>query len=180
MRIVSGIVRVMSWLVYLVIVLSLLIAAPILFGYKPIVVLSGSMEPAYPVGSITYYKQTAFENIAVGDAITFQIGESSLATHRVVAVNAEDQTFTTKGDHNDTEDATPVAYTGVQGKTVKFAIPYAGQYIAAVQHWYIIVACGLILLLDMLLSPERKKMSTGELVLVGLREQASQNTEDNP
>lgn len=170
MKVLSGIFRGLACIVYLVIILSLLIAAPLLLGNKPVVVLSGSMEPKYPVGSVTYYKKSAFEDIAVGDAITFQIGDNSLATHRVTAIDTVDQTFTTKGDNNDTEDAVAVSYDEVRGKTAAIAIPFAGYFVNYVQRWYVLVTCGGVLVLDMLLSPEKtaKEPSVGEKVLEDL------------
>lgn len=182
MKVLSTIVRGLAWIVYLVIIVSLLIAAPILLGNRPVVVLSGSMEPAYPVGSITYYKEVPFNNITVGDAITFQIGDGSYATHRVTAVNETEQSFTTKGDHNDTEDANPVLYSNVKGRTAEHAIPFAGYFISNMQHWYVIAGCGLILLLDMLLTSDdkkQKKLSVGESVIEGLNKTSEQDTSEN-
>jgi len=74
MRLFAGIAKMLSWLVYAAIFAALAIAAPILFGYRPVAVLSGSMEPAYPVGSIIYYKAADFNEINAGDAVTFKIG----------------------------------------------------------------------------------------------------------
>ena len=134
-------------------------AAPILAGYRSVIVLSGSMEPAYPVGSIMYYKAVDFDSIAIGDAITFKIGESALATHRVVKKNEEEQSFVTKGDSNPSEDMEPVAYEAVVGRATDFAIPYAGYFAHYIQNVYIIVIMGVILLIGMLLIPDKKKSS---------------------
>lgn len=157
MKVISGILRGLSLLVTLAIVAALLIAAPLLFGNQPMIVLSGSMEPAYPVGSITYYKQAPFEEIEIGDTITFGIGESSLATHRVVDKDTNAGTFTTKGDANDTQDANPVSYQQVKGKTAAFAIPYAGFFVDFLQNWYAIAACAGVLVLDGLFGRDNKK-----------------------
>lgn len=161
MKVISGVVRAAAYAAYAVIVAALLLAAPILLGYRPVVVLSGSMEPAYPVGSIIYYKQTPFEALDKGDAITFAIGEQSLATHRIVSVDRAAKTFVTKGDANPAQDAEPVPYDRVRGKASGFALPYAGYATGYLRQWYAVAAIGLILLLDMLLRPSEKKAASG-------------------
>lgn len=165
MKVVSAVVRALTWLVLTIIALTLLLIAPLVAGYHPVVVLSGSMLPSYPVGSVTYYKSAAYEDIAVGDPITFRIGEDGeLATHRVTAKDDTAQSFTTKGDHNETEDVNPVPYSRVAGKTTGFAIPYVGYFVRYAQQWYVLGACGIILVLDILLTPEKKKKTAGETV----------------
>lgn len=156
MKVLLGILKTLSCLVYIIIFIALAIASPLLFGYKPVVVLSGSMLPDYPVGSVTYYKQVDFDEIEVGDVITFDLGEDSLATHRVIEINEATQEFTTKGDNNETNDSSPVSYTEVQGETVNLVIPYAGYFICYVQNWYVIAVCAVILILDLIFTKEKK------------------------
>ena len=158
----AGIFQVLSIVVYLVIVATLLIASPIVLGWRPVVVLSGSMEPAYPVGGIIYYRAAAFEDINVGDAITFQFGESSLATHRVVTKDVETTSFTTKGDNNDTIDPKPIVYSSVVGKASKIVIPYAGFLTTYIKNWSAIAVMGLVLLMDMLFAPDKEKGEKGK------------------
>ena len=52
MNVLKQLFNILSWPVYLCIAGYLLIAAPMLAGYRPVVVLSGSMEPTFPVGSV--------------------------------------------------------------------------------------------------------------------------------
>ena len=60
-----------SWLlVAAVVILAILLAGVRLVGFTPYTVLSGSMEPAYPVGSLIYVRSAAPEDISAGDAIT--------------------------------------------------------------------------------------------------------------
>ena len=108
MKIVKGLVGIASGIVYACILCYLLIASPMIAGYKPVVVLSGSMEPTYHVGSVIYYKHTAFANIQVGDTITFRAGTDGMVTHRVTSKSELSRTFTTKGDANPSEDPSPV------------------------------------------------------------------------
>ncbi len=156
MNVILGIIKGLSFVVYAIILATLLIAAPMLLGYQSVMVISGSMEPDYPVGSITYYKAADFEDIGVGDVITFDLGETSLATHRVVAVVESAQAFTTKGDANETNDVNPVSYDKIQGKTLNFAIPFAGYFITYVKSAVVIIPCAIILIIDLFLTPKSK------------------------
>ena len=118
---------------------------PRIFGIEPLVVLSGSMEPTYHVGSVVYCnKNVDKDNIKAGDAITFRISEEAVVTHRVVKVNG-DGTFVTKGDANNTDDGAPVNKANVIGVEV-FTIPYIG-YIAK----NITSKTGIILLVTLIL-----------------------------
>ncbi len=97
---------------------------PKLFGIQPMVVLSGSMEPTYHVGSLLYVKEDT-SNIKVGDAITFYVDDDTLVTHRVVEIDKQTQTYTTKGDANQVADVNAISYSSVLGKPI-FDIPYLG------------------------------------------------------
>ncbi len=110
----------------------LLLAIPMIFGYKPYVVKSGSMEPTIHTGAIAYNNSRAkIEDIHEGDIIVFQQGDM-VVTHRVVKIN-EDKTFTTKGDANETEDTAPVKKEQYRGKNI-FSIPYLGYLLQIVQN----------------------------------------------
>lgn len=157
-KFLSGIFSFLTGAVYLVIIVALLVSAPMLLGYRPMTILTGSMEPAYPVGSIVYLKSVDFEDLEVGDAITFRLADSdSVATHRIVEINTEQETFVTKGDANPSNDANPVSYSTVEGRVTRFAIPFIGYLLFHIRNWSIIGAMALILFLNMLLSPSDDK-----------------------
>lgn len=110
----------------------LLFALPALFGIKPYVVTSGSMEPKFKVGSIAYVKKTKEADIKVGDTITFYMKNSNIvATHEVYEVDKKNLLFRTQGINNKDDngnvihDANPVLYKDVIGKAI-FCIPYLG------------------------------------------------------
>ena len=70
--------------------LAFLLAGIRIVGFTPYAVLSGSMEPAFHVGSLIYVKSVDPEDIKVGDAITFRLsGEDTAATHRVIEIDRE-------------------------------------------------------------------------------------------
>lgn len=112
----------------LLIILALVAAAlivPHFFGYQTMAVLSGSMEPNIGVGSIAYVKEAPFDELKVGDVISFHMGSDTVVTHRIKDVDQENQLITTKGDANEVQDAEPVAAPSIIGK-VGFHIPLMG------------------------------------------------------
>ena len=140
-----------SWLlVAAVVILAILLAGVRLVGFTPYTVLSGSMEPAYPVGSLIYVRSAAPEDISAGDAITFVLNEDlSVATHRVIEIDPENRRFYTKGDANDVADGAPVLFENLVGKPV-FCIPKLGYFSAWLTNppgTYLAICGGVILLL---------------------------------
>lgn len=120
----------LSVIVYICILGFLAIAAPMVAGYHPVVVLSGSMEPTYGVGSVIYYKSVPFEQIQVGDPITFRGSEEgAMVTHRVVEKDESARAFGTEGDANGSRDPGMVPYDNVVGRATQFCIPYAGYFV---------------------------------------------------
>ena len=101
---------------------------PGMTGFHMYNVLSGSMEPAIPVGSLLYVRSGDPEQVEDEDIIAFygSLEDSGIITHRVVKNNVVSGTFTTKGDANDKEDPTPVSYDNYIGR-VTLSVPYVGR-----------------------------------------------------
>jgi len=157
-KVISIIAKIISNMLYLGILIAVVITlVPFIAGYKPVVVLSGSMEPGYPIGSMIYYKSSSFEDINEGDVITFKLGAGALATHRVIRKGVENREFTTKGDNNPTEDIKPTPYTEVVGKVAKVVIPYVGFIGGYIRKIPVMVTLGSILIICALLSPTKTK-----------------------
>lgn len=137
----------------LAVVLAVLLVGVRLAGLQVFNVLSGSMEPAYPTGSILYVKSVDPAELEVGDPITFMASETAVVTHRIVAIEQDEQDpdvlwLRTKGDANDSEDASAVHCRNVIGTPV-FSIPYLGyvsEYIQNPPGIYIAVGAGAALL----------------------------------
>lgn len=123
-----------TFVIVVIVLLCVPLVVPKFFDYELYGILSGSMEPTYPVGSVVYVKPINANEIKVNDAITFRMAANSqvVATHRVIAKDDQKQVFTTKGDHNDNVDSSPVSYDRLIGKTM-FCIPYLGYISAYVQ-----------------------------------------------
>lgn len=94
---------------------------PSVFGYLPLAVVSGSMEPAVSVGDLMVVHQE--EAYRVGDVVAFWDG-GSLTTHRIVAQTPAG--FITKGDANNAQDSQPVVQEQIAGRMV-LAFPAVGS-----------------------------------------------------
>lgn len=96
-------------------------------GLKSFVVISGSMEPAIPTGSIIYTVEKSFYNEQ--DVIAFN-QDDRIITHRVVGIEVlgNEIFYTTKGDANSTEDSSLVNRDDVVGATMVH-VPYIGKII---------------------------------------------------
>lgn len=75
-----------------------------IFGYKPFLVATGSMEPLYPVNSLVIIHESDVADIEIGDVIAFHspMVNGQIVFHRVV--DKVDQGFITKGDNNSEVD----------------------------------------------------------------------------
>lgn len=102
---------------------------PRLAGMQPYAIISGSMEPAYPTGSLVYAEPAAGEDLQAGDVAAFWHDEDVIV-HRVEAVDAEAGELITKGDANAEVDLRPVPYRQVLGRVV-FSAPWVGYFLMA-------------------------------------------------
>ncbi len=110
-----------------VIVICVALIVPRFFGGQFLAVVSGSMEPAIPTGSLVYVQSVHPEKVESGDVIAFYAPRdpSTVVTHRAVENHQEEQEFITKGDANKTNDMNPTRYDYFIGK-ILFHIPGAG------------------------------------------------------
>lgn len=108
-------------LVMLVVVAACLsLVIPHFIGYETYVVVSGSMEPNIPVGSIVYSKKADPAALQTGDVIVFvdPARGTTPITHRVVTNDTAAGAIVTKGDANEAEDVNPATYDNIKGKVV--------------------------------------------------------------
>ena len=113
----------------LIIVLILLICMisflPGMFGWKTANIISGSMQPEIPVGSLVLVAPCSSEELDAGDIIMYRSGGSDI-THRVVSNDVQERTLITKGDANEREDLSPVFYDQVEG-VIRLHLPAIGN-----------------------------------------------------
>lgn len=94
-------------------------------GYEPYAIVSGSMEPAIPTGSMAYVTECAPESVADGDVIAFLDMRGDVVVHRVVRNRLVEGEFVTKGDANAEKDMNPIPYNCLIGR-VQLSLPFAG------------------------------------------------------
>lgn len=101
----------LSWLSLFVVLalIAVMIVVPKLGGATAYTVLTGSMRPDYPPGSLVVIRPIEVEQIQVGDVVTYQLvsGEPEVVTHRVVGIGTTlggEQRFTLRGDANNVND----------------------------------------------------------------------------
>ncbi len=81
--------------------LLLAVAGAMLLGERPVVVLSGSMEPVFSPGDVLIERSVEPRQVKIGQIVTFQEpGSDRSITHRVRSIEAHGPklVFTTKGD----------------------------------------------------------------------------------
>lgn len=120
-------------MVCIAILFAFLISGVRIFGLQVYGVLTGSMEPTYPVGSLIYVKKLKADDILnIQDVITFQIdNKGTIATHRIVEVVPDEKNpsvmlYRTKGDANEVVDSNLVSRNKIIGK-VSFCVPGMGN-----------------------------------------------------
>lgn len=92
-----------------------------LAGYDIYNIISGSMEPAIPIGSAILVRSVDPAALAPGEVIAFS-RNGAVVAHRVVE---NDTAITTKGDANEAADPMPVQYSSVIGR-VEHSLPGVG------------------------------------------------------
>jgi len=156
----------------IVLIFAFLLVGIRLFGLKPYTVISGSMEPKYPVGSLIYVKEAGIKDLDIGDPVTYTIGNGVVVTHRIVEIIVDEDNptvvkYRVKGNANKQADGEPVHIKNVIGKPV-FHIPILGYVAYFIQHppgTYIAI-CALILFIALTFLPGlfMKKESSAEAV----------------
>ncbi len=111
-----------------------LVIVPRLFGAEPFTVLTGSMRPLMPPGTMIIVRPVEFTDLRVGDVITYQLesGQAAVVTHRIVSIDIGDDgpRLRTQGDANPSADIEPVRAEQVRGE-VWYWVPYIG-YVTSV------------------------------------------------
>lgn len=97
---------------------------PKVFGFSPLIVLSGSMKPAIHAGDVIVIREQPADGYKVGDVATYLVGTTAF-THRIIS--EENGVFTLKGDNNNAADDAVTA-DKFEGKML-FRIPKIGMAI---------------------------------------------------
>jgi signal peptidase I len=122
-------------LLFVIAVLLAAVVVPKVVGAMPYTVLTSSMEPTYPPGTLIITKPVDDADLAIGVPVTYQIesGKPGVITHRIIATSIEadgSTVYTTQGDNNPVPDEKPVKPVQIRG-AVWYSIPYLGY----VNNW---------------------------------------------
>ncbi|WP_369069132.1 signal peptidase I [Kineococcus terrestris] len=138
---------------------ALLVLAAHLLGARVVPVLTGSMTPAFPRGSLVVTTPLAGPDVRVGDVVAFRPpapydtgGRPVL--HRVTAVSEPDggrdggRAVTTRGDANATADPWTVALDDADLARARWALPLLGWVLAGGTATAALGVGGLLLLVE--------------------------------
>lgn len=117
-------------LIFLVALGAAVIVVPAATGSTPLTVLTSSMEPGLPPGTLLVVKPVEPQDIRIGDVITYQLesGKATVVTHRVIEVTKTaggEYSFILQGDNNSQPDPNPIREVQIQGR-LWYAVPYIG------------------------------------------------------
>ncbi len=161
--VLSSLIHLIAAAVLVVVIALIAVAAT---GYRPYVVLSGSMEPEIKTGSICLIDTDCdYDELKVGDVIAFTNGRISV-THRIYEFR--DGLICTKGDANDSPDQYFISEGNYLGRYVG-SVPFAGYVVAWLQTkrgMILTVTTGVsLMLLDALISETgvKKKIKSKQI-----------------
>ncbi len=124
----------LSWglLALVSLVAALVVVVPAVTGSTPYTIITSSMEPSYPPGTLVIVRPVEADDIRIGSVITYQLesGKPEVVTHRVIeiiqpSVAGDAPRFVTKGDANGAPDSEPVMEVQIRGE-VWYSVPWIG------------------------------------------------------
>ena len=138
-RMIAVICCILSLIAVIVIILFL-------FGLKPFILQSASMEPQYTTGSMVWVQtNTKLDAVEAGDVIVFRNGRS-IIFHRVISIN--DDQYELRGDANSLSQTITLNKSNYIGK-MAFSIPWIGSVVGELIHHKLIVfvlGCALLII----------------------------------
>lgn len=144
---------------YLTITLCILViglsAMSFLGLLKPLIVISGSMEPTIATGSLVFSSPAPLSQVHPGDVVSLPRADGVLVTHRVTGLEEIDTSaglwsVTMKGDANDIADSQP--YVATEALVPQLTLPVAGTILAWVSNQKMILVSILCLVAGLYLA----------------------------
>lgn len=130
-----------------------------LTGMRTLLVVSGSMAPGMPTGSLAVTRPVAAPDVHRGQVVSVDQAGGTRITHRVVGVARRDGAvvLTTRGDANQVADPTPrVLATDADVDVVWASVPRLGYATTALRTPWVMAAGGLLVVLALWPSPRRR------------------------
>jgi signal peptidase len=146
---------------------------PRIAGYRTLTVLTGSMRPAMPPGSVLVATREPIGDLRVGQVLVYQIPvlDHRVVSHRVVDITrtASGVVVQTKGDANNGPDPWRARITDATVWHATVAVPYLGAGIRALRspamHRMVLFALPALLaivwLADIWFGPKSMPLSQG-------------------
>jgi len=109
------------------------VVAGAVFGVRPVVITSGSMEPTVSTGALVITRTVPAADLEVGDVVTVPTTTGSRVTHRIVALDEAGSgvILTLRGDANPVPDAEPYPVSSADRMVVD--VPLVGYVLSAMR-----------------------------------------------
>lgn len=138
---------------------------PSFLGWKPFIVLSGSMETEIMTGDVAVVKKIDANELKENDIIAFKDDDNIVITHRIIEIIKDENgntKYKTKGDNNNDEDDGFVRPEQIEG-IYKFRIGKLGNLALFVQTPVGMVICISIPLILLLLLQWKESLKEGKV-----------------
>lgn len=138
---------------------------PSFFGWKPFIVLSGTMETQIMTGDVAVVKKIDANELKENDIIAFKEDNNMVITHRIIEIIKDENgntKYKTKGDNNNDEDDGFVRPEQIEG-IYKFRIGKLGNLALFIQTPVGMVVCISIPLLLLLLLQWKESLKEGKI-----------------
>ncbi len=163
---------------------------PSVFGIKPFMVLSGSMETEIRIGDLILTRVVDPSTLKADDIIAFRDAEGTVTTHRIIDIVVQEGVtyFITKGDNNNSQDRNLVEYKDVEGIYIG-RIPGLGSIMKSVSEpttiMVIVIGITIIFVIGFMISNRKQQEKDREEFLEykrkkELEEQERKNKEVQP
>jgi signal peptidase len=134
------------------------VVALLLAGWRPVVLVSGSMAPGMPVGTLVVTRPVPAEAVGVGDVVTVPLpGSATPVTHRVAALrtSADGRVLATlRGDANAADDPDEYALPD-RTRRAAVHVPRVGRLVTGASGTVLTAGAGALVVLAML--PARRE-----------------------
>jgi len=111
-------------------------------GYRIFTVLGYSSEPDIHYGSIVVDFKVPFDELKVGDYVTWTRGGKTYVTHQIIEIASKDYIVTSQTDYFAEPGETvnpddPIKYENIQGKVI-LSVPYVGDIIYGIRNMVVV------------------------------------------
>lgn len=144
------------------VIAAVFVAVNFFSGAKGYAVTSDSMKDTLNRGDAVFSRPVKFEELQVGDIVTVDVDGEGFFTHRIVEIDAENRTVSTKGDANPSVDPMPAAAEQICGR-MWYSVPLVGYFsiafssVSQVKGLIILaVAAAVLIAVNMILSKKRR------------------------